>query len=149
MSDKIGEIRCQHSIDVLSRLENAEGVSLEFYCRACALRTRKHHPKTSPQSKYELLVNVFCIPKLHERLGTFFGDLRINLQDPVTSSFDVPYDNPQLLLQENCVTMMSSLTARKPLEDFAAPADIFDNLLHTEALPEADTPRLIRTQLLR
>ena len=86
---------------------------------------------------------------MFERVGKFFEARKIHLQDPVCCTQDVPYKNPHVLAVEDCIIMTSSLDSRQQLETFTNPGDIFDCLLLTDSLPEAQTPQALRTTLHR
>jgi hypothetical protein len=86
---------------------------------------------------------------MFERIGKFFELVDIYLQDPVFCNRDVPYRNPHVLAEEDGIITTSSLSSTQQLEYFITPGDIFDQLLISDRLPEAETPQSIRTMLHR
>ncbi|KIW69455.1 hypothetical protein PV04_05332 [Phialophora macrospora] len=145
---RVGQITCDRTADVLRRLEDARDVTLEYYCRGIRSQSRRMTKRCTQAKEYELLVNVFGNENLAEEFGIFFDKLAIYLQDPVICTRIVPYRNPHLLSQDDDVVMTSSLRRNTDIESFSAPADVFDTLLRTGSLPEAECPAMLQTRLL-
>lgn len=145
---RLGQISCNRTIDLLRRLEDDGDVALEFYCRGVRPQLKRAARRLAQVKEYELLVNVFGNEVLAEEFGVFFEKLVIYLQDPVACNRNVPYRNPHLLAQDDKVVMTSSLGPKPNVEIFVTPADIFDTLLYTGNLPEAECPTMLRTPLL-
>jgi SWI/SNF-related matrix-associated actin-dependent regulator of chromatin subfamily A3 len=124
-------------------------VSLEIYCRGRHTIAAQRRKSTEARINYELLVNIYGKAYMFERVGKFFEAAKIYLKDSVCCARDVPYKNPHILAEENGIIMTSSLKSRQQLETFTAPGDIFDHLLLTDCLPEAQTPQALRTTLHR
>ncbi|OQV09948.1 SNF2 family domain-containing protein [Cladophialophora immunda] len=145
---RIAQITCNRTTDVLQHLQNGRDIALEYYCRAVQSQSQRTRKKPAQTKEYELLVNVFGNENFGEEFGVFFDKLAIYLQDPVICHRNVPYRNPQLLSQDDDLVMTRSLRPRTNIETFSAPADVFDTLLHTDGLPEAECPAMLRTRLL-
>jgi len=94
-------------------------------------------------------VNIYGSRWMSEHVGKFFGLVEIHLQDPVFCCRDVSYENPQVFAQSDEIVMTSSFGKAPENEAFVAPEDIFDQLLRTSELPQAETPRAVRTKMYR
>ncbi|KAF1952458.1 hypothetical protein CC80DRAFT_552277 [Byssothecium circinans] len=87
-----------------------------------------------------------------DAVGTFFQDCELYLQDPIGCDRNIPYHNPHRLTSPSSPPRMTF--------DFDSPSvhpkvtrlrhtDLLDVLTSSMNLPEAQTPSLLRTPLLR
>lgn len=137
------------STTVLKELISQPKILMHYHCS----KQPKYSDKKgrSTEQPLDLLTTLYGPPSLADDVSNFLQKCQLFLQDPKCCEYNVPYQNPQYLidLDAEIVWTHSLFTESYGVESFETPADLLTDLASGEKLPEAPTPTLLRTQLFR
>lgn len=137
----------QRNGHILRQLSCQPGMAIQLHCSATvSVKGLKHSCRD-----LKLFANVYGPRSLSTEVGDFLERCEVYLQDPKSCDRNVPYVNPHHLVDPDAeIQWTQHLSTQSPrLEDFITSSDLLADLTSKDALPEANVPSVLQTELFR
>lgn len=130
---------------ILTELTRQPGMSIQLHCYAPSTgQGRKHSDQD-----LKLCANLYGPRSLSTEAGDFLERCELYLQDPKSCDKNVPYVNPHHLVDPDEGTRWTQYLSTQAygVEDYISSSDLLADLTSKDALPEADVPPALQTEL--
>ena len=147
----VGYLHSKADVEILQRMLDKSGLRLQISCLRRMGSNDQRQTLKKVKIQYDLSVIVYGSDKDAHRVGNYLQECRIYLQDPQDCDCNVPYANPHCLSSTGGeVVWTNSIQTSNCTEEIVHDlGGIFDKLSSDLYLEESESPKAIRTPLLR